>query len=99
MVKATHQDLLPIGNNSIKTGIVSLKNYRKETMKWTGTILCLIGIALTSLNIFPFNLWFGFIGSGLWAYAGLRDKDFALFVVEIVAVLMYVGGLIKLFVV
>ncbi len=68
-------------------------------MKWSGTTLCLIGIALTSLNIFPLNLWFGFIGSGLWAYAGLREKDFALFVVEIVAVLMYVGGLIKLFVV
>jgi hypothetical protein len=79
------------------TGIQSLR--RRINMKWTGTILCLIGIALTSLNIFPLNLWFGFIGSGLWAWAGLREKDFALFVVEIVAVLMYVGGLIKLFMV
>jgi hypothetical protein len=65
-------------------------------VKWLGTILCLIGIALTSLNIFPLNLWFGFIGSLLWTVAGHRDKDYALFTVEAVAVLMYLGGLIKL---
>jgi len=35
-------------------------------MKWTGTGLCLIGIALTSLNIYPLNLWFGLVGSGLF---------------------------------
>jgi uncharacterized membrane protein len=83
----------------IVTGIVYLRRRINEMLRWTGTIFCLIGIALTSLNIFPLNLWFGFIGSGMWAYAGLRTKDLALFVVEIVAVLMYLGGLIKLFVV
>lgn len=65
-------------------------------MKWTGTILCLIGIALTSLNIFPLNIFFGFIGSLLWSVAGLRQKDYALFVVEFVAVLMYLYGIMLL---
>jgi hypothetical protein len=65
-------------------------------IRWTGTILCLLGIGLTSLNIFPLNLWFGFIGSGLWTWAGYRENDYALFTVEGVAVLMYFGGLIKL---
>ena len=65
-------------------------------MKWTGTILCLIGIGLTILNIFPLNLWFGLICSGLWAWSGVQQKDFALFTVEAVAVAMYLGGLIKL---
>ena len=65
-------------------------------IRWTGTVLCLLGIGLTSLNIFPLNLWFGFIGSGLWAWAGCRENDYALFTVEGVAVLMYFGGLIKL---
>ena len=59
-----------------------------------GTTLCLIGIALTSLNIYPLNLLFGFTGSGLWAYVGLRTKDWALFIVEFVAVLMYFYGII-----
>ena len=65
-------------------------------MKWTGTVLCLVGIALTSLNIFPLNLWFGLIGSLLWAVAGIRQKDYALFIVEFVAVLMYFYGIIRL---
>jgi hypothetical protein len=65
-------------------------------IRWTGTLLCLLGIALTSLNIFPLNLWFGLIGSGLWAWSGVQQKDFALFTVEAVAVAMYLGGLIKL---
>jgi len=65
-------------------------------MKWTGTVLCLIGIALTSWNVYPLNLWFGLVGSALWTWAGVRDKDYALFVVEFVAVLMYLAGLIKL---
>jgi len=64
-------------------------------LKWTATILCLLGIALTSLNEYPSNLWFGLVGSGLWAYAGIQQKDMALFVVEAVAVGMYLMGLIK----
>lgn len=65
-------------------------------MKWAGTFLCLVGIALTSLNIYPLNLFFGFIGSLLWTVVGIRQKDYALFVVEFVAVLMYLYGIIRL---
>jgi hypothetical protein len=64
-----------------------------ETIKWTGTVLCLIGIALTSFNIYPINIYLGFIGSALWAYAGYKQKDYALFLVEFVAVVMYAIGL------
>jgi hypothetical protein len=42
------------------------------------------------------NLFFGFTGSLLWALAGLRQKDYALFVVEFVAVLMYLYGILIL---
>ena len=62
-------------------------------MKWTGTALCLIGIALTSLNIYPLNILFGFVGSLLWAVAGWKQDDYALFLVEFVAVLMYFVGI------
>ena len=65
-------------------------------MKWAGTFLCLVGIALTSLNIYPLNLFFGFTGSLLWTVVGIRQKDYALFVVEFVAVLMYLYGIMRL---
>jgi hypothetical protein len=62
-------------------------------IRWSGTILCLIGIALTSLNIYPLNLVFGLVGSFLWTVQGYLYKDNALLVVELVAVLMYMAGL------
>jgi drug/metabolite transporter (DMT)-like permease len=65
--------------------------------KWIGTILCLLGIALTSLNIYPLNLLFGLIGSFLWTVEGLVAKDYALFTVEAVAVAMYLGGIVRVF--
>ena len=66
-------------------------------MKWLGTILCLIGIALTSYNIYPINLLFGLIGSFLWTVEGYIAKDYALFTVELVAVLMYLSGIFRVF--
>ena len=62
-------------------------------LKWTGTALCLLGIFLTSLNVYPLNILIGFIGSGLWAAAGYAQDDTPLCVVEIVATLFYAGGL------
>ena len=64
--------------------------------KWAGTILCLIGIGLTSLNVYPLNLLFGLVGSFLWTMVGVYTKDHALFVVEAVAVAMYLGGMIMI---
>jgi len=65
-------------------------------IRWSGTVLCLIGIALTSLNIYPLNLFFGLVGSFLWTVQGYLYRDNALLLVEAVAVLMYVAGLIAI---
>ena len=65
-----------------------------NTLKWWGTGLCLVGIALTSINIYPLNIVFGFIGSGLWTLAGYLQRDTPLFLVEFVATIMYAFGII-----
>jgi len=64
-----------------------------QLIKWLGTILCLVGIALTSFNVFPLNILFGFIGSALWTYAGVLQRDIPLILVEAVAVALYFAGL------
>ena len=64
-------------------------------LKWSGTILCLIGIALTSVNIYPLNILVGFIGSLCWAIAGYIQDDDALLVVEAVAVILYFMGILS----
>jgi nicotinamide riboside transporter PnuC len=63
-----------------------------NTTKWLGTTICLVGIGLTSLNIYPANIFFGLVGSFLWACAGWKQEDYALFLVELVATLMYFFG-------
>lgn len=77
-----------------------MSNVCKEYMliiKWLGTILCLSGIALTSFNIYPVNILLSLIGSVLWTFAGWMQKDIPLFLVEIVAVIFYIAGVIALF--
>jgi hypothetical protein len=64
-------------------------------LKWSGTTLCLIGIGLTSLNVYPLNLLFGLIGSALWTLAGILQQDAPLVLVEGVAVLLYLVGFIS----
>jgi hypothetical protein len=63
-------------------------------LKWIGTILCLIGIALTSINIYPSNIVFGLVGSGIWAFVGIYQRDIPLFLVEFVAVAFYAFGVV-----
>lgn len=67
-------------------------------MKWLGTVLCLIGIALTSFNIYPLNILFGFIGSGIWTLAGILQNDAPLVLVEAVATVIYLAGLVVYFI-
>lgn len=67
-------------------------------LKWSGTFLCLIGIALTSFNIFPLNIVFGFVGSGMWTLAGILQNDAPLVLVEAVATVLYFFGIIVYFI-
>ena len=64
-------------------------------IKWLGTILCLCGIFLTSFNIYPLNIVLSLIGSTLWTVAGIIQRDAPLFLVEAVAVLFYMAGMIN----
>jgi hypothetical protein len=74
-----------------------MSHFCKEFMliiKWLGTVLCLTGIALTSFNIYPLNIILSLIGSFLWTLAGFLQRDPPLFLVEAVAVVLYLCGLI-----
>jgi hypothetical protein len=64
-------------------------------IKWLGTILCLCGIFLTSFNVYPLNIVLSIVGSTLWTIAGFIQRDTPLVLVEAVAVLFYLAGLIN----
>jgi len=63
-------------------------------IKWAGTVLCLVGIALTSFNVYPLNVFLSLVGSALWTIAGILQKDMPLILVEAVAVILYLSGVI-----
>ena len=63
-------------------------------IKWLGTILCLMGIGLTSFNVYPLNIFLSLFGSALWTLAGFLQQDKPLFLVEAVAVIFYAMGAI-----
>ena len=64
------------------------------TIKWSGTVLCLVGIALTSFNVYPLNVFLSLVGSALWTWAGYLQDDLPLILVEAVAVSLYLIGAI-----
>lgn len=63
--------------------------------RWTGTISYLIGMVLTSLNIFPLNLLFGAVGGALWCLVGIQGKDRALVTVEAASFGIYMFGIVN----
>lgn len=63
--------------------------------KWIATYLCLAGIALTSFNIYPMNIVLSGVGSAMWAWAGWQQRDNPLLIVELVAVVFYISGMIS----
>ncbi len=63
--------------------------------KWLATCLCLAGIALTSFNIYPLNIILSAVGSAMWAWAGWKQRDNPLLIVELVAVMFYISGMIS----
>lgn len=65
-------------------------------LKWSGTILCLAGIGLTSFNIYPANIFLSLVGSALWTAAGIMQHDTPLALVEGVAVAFYMLGVLNL---
>ena len=41
-------------------------------IKWVSSFIILIGMALTSINLTPFNLYFHFVGVVGWLIVGLK---------------------------
>lgn len=64
-------------------------------MRWGGTAFYLVGMVLTSINIYPLNLVFGAIGGALWCLVGIQWKDKALILVEAASAGIYMFGLIN----
>ena len=64
-------------------------------IKWVSSFIILIGMALTSINLTPFNLYFHFVGVVGWLIVGLMWHDRALMVVNSVAAMIFLMGILR----
>lgn len=63
-------------------------------VKWVGTLLCTIGIALTSFNIYPLNIFVMFFGTGIWFTVGYLQRDWPLSAGELISLVLYGSGIL-----
>ena len=64
-------------------------------MEWGSTGLLLIGVALTSFNIFPLNLWVCLVANAGWAVMGVVWRKWSLLIVQAVVSAIYIVGIVK----
>ena len=64
-------------------------------IKWVSSFIILIGMALTSINLTPFNLYFHFVGVSGWLIVGFMWHDRALMVVNSVAAMIFLMGILR----
>lgn len=63
-------------------------------IKWTSSFIILIGMALTSAGMTPYNLFFHLIGVIGWGIVGMLWHDRALIFINGVATFIFFSGII-----
>ena len=63
--------------------------------EWGSTVVLLAGAALTSLNIYPMNVFLSMAGNMGWLVVALMWRKWSLIVIQLVISVIYIGGLIN----
>ena len=61
--------------------------------EWLCTLVLIIGVALTSYNVYPLNIWLSFLGNLGWMILGYIWRKWSLFVVELIITIIYIAGI------
>ena len=77
------------------TNKVTPKHDLSWYIKWTASYILLIGMALTSLNIQPYNLYFHLVGVTGWFIVGMLWHDRALVFINAVGIFIFLTGILK----
>jgi len=64
-------------------------------IKWVSSVFIIVGMALTSANIFPINIIVHGIGVTGWLIVGMLWHDRALIFLNAVAIFVYASGLLN----
>ena len=64
-------------------------------IKWTGSVFLIVAMMMTSVNIFPLNLYVALVGMTGWLIVGILWHDRALIVLNAVSVAIYGVGIMN----
>ena len=64
-------------------------------IKWASSIILLIGMLLTTHNIYPINLVFHLLGVMGWMFVSLLWNDRALIIINAVSIAIFANGLLS----
>ena len=67
-------------------------------IKWTASIILLVGMVLTALELTPLNLCFHLVGVTGWFVVGYMWHDRAMMVVNAVATFIFLVGILTWYV-
>jgi hypothetical protein len=76
---------------------MNIKINRDFILEWGLTITLVFGVALTSFNVFPLNLWVSMIGNFGWLYLGYIWRKWSLLIVQFIITAIYIVGLVNLY--
>ena len=77
-----------------KTPLYTLDWY----IKWFSSVVLMVGMLLTSNNIYPVNLYFHFVGIAGWMIVGMIWNDRALMVINSFALATIATSLFRIFI-
>ncbi len=64
-------------------------------LKWSATLITICGAILTSLNMFPYNVYAFNVGCLIWIIWGYRIKEKSIVTVNLGLLIIYIIGALK----
>ena len=61
--------------------------------EWLCTAVLIIGVALTSYNVYPLNIWISCLGNLGWFALGILWRKWSLIIVQLIVTIIYVAGI------
>ena len=65
-----------------------------KILEWTSTVVLLVGVYLTAINVYPINVYISLIGNFGWLLVAVIWKKWSLLVVQLVIVALYFYGML-----
>ena len=82
-------------SNEIWVKLITPKQGWSWYIKWTSSIIILIGMVLTSIMMTPINLFFHMVGVFGWLVVGFMWNDRALMLLNGVATVIFLTGIMN----